>query len=255
MMRFTIALVAHGLGLAAVSVGGRAALAADPTTLECLTSYEDSLALKNHHQLVAARARLLSCSSASCPAEVRAECVRRGRDVEAAMPTVVFEVKDAAGASLVDVTVTVDGDRLAEHLDGSALSVDPGAHTFVFEAAGQPSVQRQLVMSEGQKDRRERVMFAAAGGPVVPVAPPPEARLAAAPPAASNRLEASLQAGPAKTPGRPPSPAYARWWFWTTIGVAAAGGVATALILSSGSGTPRVSSPLGTMKALPEAPP
>src|SRR5262245_11067906 len=99
----------------------RTALAAEPTIAECLTAYDESLDLRRKNQLRATRAKLVICSSLSCPAEIRTECGGRVRDIDASMPTVVFEAKDAAGVNLVAVTVKVDGDLLTERLRGSAL--------------------------------------------------------------------------------------------------------------------------------------
>jgi hypothetical protein len=143
------------------------ARAADPTTADCLAASESSVALRNQHKLRDARAQLLTCSAATCPTDVRDECVRRVADVSAAMPTLVFEVKNTAGEDLVAVTVTMDGTLIASRLEGTALSIDPGAHSFTFETAGQPPVEKQFVIHEGEKDRRERVTLGAAPPPSV----------------------------------------------------------------------------------------
>ena len=45
-------------------------------------------------------------------------------------------------------------------LDGSALDVDPGQHTFEFSTEGYPSVTKQLVIREGSKGRQEIIAFA-----------------------------------------------------------------------------------------------
>jgi len=144
---------------------GRDALAAEPATSECITTYEDSVPLRKNHQLKAARAKLLICSSESCPADIRAECLSRLTEIDASMPTVVFEAKDAAGAMVFAVKVKMDGDLLAERLQGSALPIDPGEHTFTFEVAGRPSVEKHLMNFEGEKLRRERVEFEALAAP------------------------------------------------------------------------------------------
>ena len=123
--------------LASAAVAARPARAADPTTADCLAATESSLALRNEHKLREARAQLLICSAASCPADMRDECTRRVGEVNAAIPTIVFAVKDAAGNDLVAVRVTMDGQPIAERLEGTALSIDPGAHTFTFETTGQ----------------------------------------------------------------------------------------------------------------------
>jgi hypothetical protein len=149
--------------------------AAEPTISECLAANDKSIQLRNDHKLLTARKELLVCAAATCPGEVRKECMRRIDQVNTSLPTVVIEAKDGSGNDLTAVKVTMDGEVLAEKLDGSALSMDPGAHTFTFEVAGQPPMTKQLVIREGQKDRREALQFGA---------PPP------------------LQTGPATTPAK-----------------------------------------------------
>lgn len=150
----------------------RPALAADPSTSECLAASEASLNDSNEHALRAERRHLLVCSAGSCPTEIRKECMRRVEEVNAAMPALVFEAKKGDGTDLTDVKVTMDGEVLTDHLDGRALEVDPGKHTFVFETEGEDSITKELVVAEGVKDRRESVVFgpvpvsgAGAGGP------------------------------------------------------------------------------------------
>jgi hypothetical protein len=78
------------------------------------------------------------------------------------MPTIVFEVKDASGNELTAVRVTIDGELLASHLEGTAISLDPGEHTFAFAAEGQPKVEKKLVVHEGEKERHEVISLDAA---------------------------------------------------------------------------------------------
>jgi hypothetical protein len=130
---------------------------------------------------------MLVCAASSCPGEVRKECLRRIDLVNVSIPTVVIEAKDGAGNDLAAVKVTMDGDVLAERLDGSAISLDPGAHTFTFELAGQPSVTKQLVIREGQKDRREVLQFGAS-----PAATPAKTATPAAKGPATSSIESSV---------------------------------------------------------------
>ncbi len=156
--------------------------AADPTTADCLGASEASVKLRTEHKLRDARAQLLTCAAASCPADIRAECSRRVELVNAAIPTIVFEAKDGAGNDLVAVKVTMDGRPLVERLEGTAISLDPGEHKFVFEVAGQAPVTKVLVLRESEKDRRERIVIGPApsttttppaGTGVTPQVPPP----------------------------------------------------------------------------------
>jgi hypothetical protein len=133
------------------------AQAAAPTVPECLSASEASIKLRSEHRLRLARAQLLTCASASCPGEVAEECSRRMDQITAAIPTVVFEVKDGTGHELSAVSVTMDGEVVADHLDGTALTLDPGSHAFAFEVAGQPAVTETIILHEGDKGRHESV--------------------------------------------------------------------------------------------------
>jgi hypothetical protein len=141
--------------------------AAEPTTAECLAASEASLKANSDHHLRAERASLLVCAATSCPADIRRECIRRVDEVNAALPSIIFEVRDAAGADVNDVKVTVDGEALTDRLDGMAVAVDPGPHTFSFEVAGEAAVQKHLVIREAQKDRREVVSLSTGAPPEV----------------------------------------------------------------------------------------
>jgi hypothetical protein len=177
--------IAAALTLALALVGGtrvgHGAEPSDPTTLDCLTANESSLTLRGRNELRAARAQLLVCSAASCPTDIRNECIRRVAEVNQAVPTIVFEAKDASGRNLLEVVVQMDGELLAERLVGTALSIDPGVHTFVFELPGKAKTQKELVILEGEKNRRELVVFEGVG---------------ARPPEVSRRVDAGLGGAP-----------------------------------------------------------
>jgi hypothetical protein len=146
--------------------------AADPTTADCLAANENAIVLLREHKLRDARAQLLVCAAANCPGDVRAECSRRVGEVNAAMPTVVFEAKDGAGNDVSIVTVTMDGRPLVDRLEGTAISLDPGEHVFLFQIPGQPGVEKRFVIRQGEKDRRERVTLGAAVPTASPATPP-----------------------------------------------------------------------------------
>jgi hypothetical protein len=156
------------------------ARADNPSIGDCLSATEASTKLRSQHKLKASRAQLMVCSSATCPAEIRQECSHRMDEVNSAMPSIVFAVKNQAGKDVVAVKVTVDGQVVADHLDGSALPIDPGAHEVTIEAEGQPAVTESVIVHEGEKDRRETITVGTPGptttGPSTgtgPATPPP----------------------------------------------------------------------------------
>ncbi len=173
---------------AALVLTGSVARAADPTTADCLGATESSVKLGNQHKLRAERAQLLTCAAASCPSDIRKDCMSRVEEVNGQIPTIIFAAKDGSGADLNAVKVTMDGEVLAERLEGTALSIDPGAHTFTFETAGQPPVTKTFTIQQAQKDRRELVTFGAPTTAPGPSALPPNG---SEPPSPSSALSSA----------------------------------------------------------------
>jgi hypothetical protein len=136
-----------------------------------MTASNDSVKLRSEHKLRQARAQLLVCVAAGCPAEVREECSRRMDRLTAAIPTIVFEAKDGSGRELSAVKISMDGEVIAQKLDGTALSLDPGSHALTFEVEGQPVVNQTIIFHEGDKDRRVPVIIGPV--PVTVLAPAP----------------------------------------------------------------------------------
>ena len=105
LLRATFALTLLGAQLP------RPVRAADPRIAECLAASEASLQSGAQHLLRTERNQLLVCSAASCPGDVRRECSRRVEEVNASIPTLIFEARDAAGQDLSAVKVTLDAPR------------------------------------------------------------------------------------------------------------------------------------------------
>jgi hypothetical protein len=134
------------------------ASADEPTKQECIAANEGAQALRQAGKLLDARSKLSICMAASCPGPVREDCGQRLDDLRGAIPSVVFDIKDAAGGDLVGVQVSIDGN--APGVAGvTAVPLDPGPHAFHFEAAGVPSVDKSLVLREGERDRRVSVVI------------------------------------------------------------------------------------------------
>lgn len=118
--------------------------------------------LRQAGKLREAREKLLLCIPDACPRPVREDCVQRLNDVNAAMPTIVFEVKDPSGNDVVAARVTMDGQPLVDEVVGGAVPVDPGQHKFTFEdAAGAARTEQTVVIREGDHDRHIRVVLTA----------------------------------------------------------------------------------------------
>jgi hypothetical protein len=144
---------------------------AQDTDSACIAASESAIALHKAGKLIDARKALADCSASVCPDPVRASCQQRLPEADHAIPTLVFQVRDTAGNDLAAVQLTMDGRPLAERI-GAALTLDPGAHTFTFEAQGLPAVTKTLVLVEGVKDRSEVVVLGAPPPPLTPPTPP-----------------------------------------------------------------------------------
>lgn len=150
--------------LALIMSAAGPARATGPTTSQCLEANETAITLREQHKLKAARDQSLVCATPTCPGAVRDACQGRVKDLTSTIPTIVFEVKDAAGHELLEVRVTMDGERAADRLDGSALTLDPGSHQFTFEAAGQPTTTQPFLLHDGDRNRHLAVTL----GPPAP---------------------------------------------------------------------------------------
>jgi hypothetical protein len=147
------------------------ALGAPPTKEACVAANESAQDLRQAGKLREAREKLLLCVSDACPGPVREDCAQRLNDVNAAMPTLVFEVKDSSGNDVGAARVTMDGKPLVEKVTGSAVPIDPGQHHFIFDdAGGGAHAEQTVVVREGDHERHIRVVLEAITG--VPAAPP-----------------------------------------------------------------------------------
>src|SRR5258706_11586172 len=84
------------------------------TKEQCMAADTRAQELRQDGKLLDALAQLDVCASAACPALVRADCTERLDEVRRVLPSVVFEVKTASGADVVDARVEMDGTVLRE---------------------------------------------------------------------------------------------------------------------------------------------
>ncbi|MDB4933552.1 MAG: uncharacterized protein JWP87_524 [Labilithrix sp.] len=133
---------------------------AEPTKEQCVDAYKKNQQLRREGALREAIKELLVCARDPCPAVLQTDCVEWLRDANARLPSIVVKAHSAAASDLSDVSVTIDGAPLVARIDGRAIDVDAGAHTFVFAHPGSPSVEKKLLVVEGEKARVVDVDFA-----------------------------------------------------------------------------------------------
>jgi hypothetical protein len=148
---------------------------ADDARAVCFDASEKAQTLRADHKLIEARDQFRLCLAPACPATMRADCSGWLGDAEKAIPTVVFSAKDAAGNDVLDVTVTLDERVLTTKLDGTAVPVNPGVHTFRFQWPDGSAREHQVLVVEGQKDMVVAVSLAPAATTPVLVSPSPAA--------------------------------------------------------------------------------
>jgi len=195
-------------------------VSADAVT-QCIAANEDSLTLRKEGRLLDARRVLAVCAAATCPDAIQGACRGRMAELNSAIPTVVFDVKDAAGHDLMDVKVSVDGQPTVP-IRVTAVPLDPGQHVFRFES-GQVSVELNVILREGQKDQTVSVILAGS--------PPsrPTAAAGAGGPAAATGAESAPAAAPADRPPRTGIDQRTAGW---VIGGAGVGALAAGEILA-----------------------
>jgi hypothetical protein len=154
------------------------ARAKGPSKRECAEANESAQDQRSGGHLREAATRYQECVNPSCPRPVREDCAHNLQEVQAAIPTVVLAAKDPLGQELTAVSVTLDGEPLTDHLDGTPIELDPGTHRFTFTVADQPPVTRSFTALEGEKDGRLEVVI----GSPPPPPPPPRKRSKPAPP-------------------------------------------------------------------------
>jgi hypothetical protein len=152
----------------AVQLGAPAARAQDKSA--CVAAHEAAQEQRRAGSLRAARASLDECARESCPALVRRDCAGWLDEVAAATPSIIVEVRDAAGRETLDVVLLLDGVQVAERLDGRAIDIDPGEHTVGVRARDGKALEEKVVLREGERRRRVALSFAP---PVAPAPPRP----------------------------------------------------------------------------------
>ncbi len=208
------------LGVATVAVAGSSHAQTDDA---CIAASEKALTLRKAGKLLDERKELSTCAASSCPDVVKASCQQRLGELNQSLPSIVFDIKDAAGRDLANVRLGVDGAPYTDKLGGAAIALDPGDHEFRFEVVDQTPVVRHFVLREGEKNRREPIVI---GSAVAAATPPPSPRPTATPPPPTTPPPATT-APPATPPTAQPeaSGGSSQKTIGIVVGVAGLGGI------------------------------
>jgi hypothetical protein len=152
----------------AVTLGASSARA---DVAACVAAAERFQQERDDHKYRAARADLAICGREDCPPTVRGDCVHWLLELDAAFPTVVVRVRDAAGADVDEAQVEIDGAVASAHADGTPISVDPGPHVIRARPRQGATTEQRIVIQTGEKNRIVELQLGG-GRP----SPPPPAR-------------------------------------------------------------------------------
>ncbi len=128
----------------------------------CIDAHATGQVARAHGRLLQARRDFNSCAVESCPQIIREDCAQFGAEVETALPSVVVAARSASGQDVAPVTVKVDASAEALPIDGRALLVDPGQHTFVVTGPNGSRASVTAFVRESEKSRIVEVRFAPA---------------------------------------------------------------------------------------------
>jgi hypothetical protein len=204
---FLLGLLAHTALVTTVAFAdGKAA---------CLDAASKGQRFRDNHKLVEAREQFRVCAAAGCPGVVQSDCASWLAEVDRALPSIVVTAKNGAGADLVNVKVSMDGQPLMPKLEGQAVSMNAGLHTFHFEGEDGTSLDQQVMVKEGEKSQGVAVVLGAA--PSLPSAARSES---------SQVSESAPESGGASRPGK------TLGWVLGSLGVAGLGLGAVAGVLA-----------------------
>lgn len=132
---------------------------AQSTVDQCIAASETAQRQQRQQLLLAARTALDACLATTCPAAIRDDCSKLRAAIDAELPTLVVEVRDAQGRSLTNAALTVDGKPVPAANARDAIPLDPGAHSLLVEAPGFGGKSVEVTLVRGQKNRREQVQL------------------------------------------------------------------------------------------------
>jgi hypothetical protein len=210
--RLAFLLAAFAAG-ALTCVSSRAAFASDPRTIDagkplddpmqaCLAAGQKALDLEKLGKLLDARTQLGICAAPACGQYVSPACQKRIEDITAKLPSIILLPRDSEGSELQGVQVTIDGGE-TKTLDGKPVTLDPGAHTFRFEALGLRPSERTYVLVEGAQGRQEQVVVGVTEAPPADAAAPAPAPEDVTPAPAADAAPTPAEATPAAAPPEP----------------------------------------------------
>jgi hypothetical protein len=130
----------------------------------CEASFNDTQTLRKSGKLIESREAATTCAR-ECPSFASQPCVEWLSQIDASVPSVVLKSASEGDSS---GNVYIDDKRIAQGLEGRAIDLNPGRHSFRFEPsnpdgngkAGQGIQTATLLLVEGEKRRIVNLVLA-----------------------------------------------------------------------------------------------
>lgn len=161
-----------GLALA-LCVSATDARAQAPSKDQCLDAYERAQISQKEGKLIASRDDYRACAHDKCPKLVQKDCAEAAKAVEANIPSFVPR---ARGASLEELTVSVDGKPLPGAASDGSYELDPGDHVLELRASDGRTAAKSFTLSAGQRSLEVTGELPAPAPAAPPVEAPPAKR-------------------------------------------------------------------------------
>lgn len=137
---------------------------------KCADASERADRLAADHEPKAARKALEACVVAECPVEVRQYCTQASAELAKRVPSVIVAARDGRGLDVPTAKLLVDGEHA---ILGTSIELEPGWHTFQFEAPGFRPKEERLKLRESERQRLLTVELETKATPTTTRPPPP----------------------------------------------------------------------------------
>ena len=125
----------------------------------CIDAHSRGQALVRDGKLHDAREQFIACGRESCPGAIRKDCAQWLGEANEQQPSVVIGAKDDHGKDTVKVRVLVDGNEVQKMLDGRPIELDPGTHSFHYVLENKKTLDEQVLIRQGEKNRKLTAVF------------------------------------------------------------------------------------------------
>lgn len=145
----------------AASKNKRTAPGISPET--CVLAHERGLDLSDHGDWLGASAAFRRCVETACPRVVQKECGAELSRLRQRIPSVVFAARDTLGQDLIGVRVYSNRRLLLDQLGTASVPMNPGRYRFDLVGPNGATVSRDVLLREGEIDRRVEAVFPVGG--------------------------------------------------------------------------------------------